>query len=105
MVAPLVAGAAAAMRILAVQTGRVAIGAELGAVAEEFGAEHLAEGDMEVTVPVASSAIRSIGYHAAGIITVNFIRGGSYDYPGTEELFIAFVSAPSKGQFFNSHIK
>lgn len=104
MVAPLIPIAAAALRIAAIQTGRIAIGAELSALAEDFGAE-IGSRDIEVTVPVNSSAIRSIGYHAAGIITVNFVRGGSYDYPGNEELFMAFLAAPSKGAFFNSHIK
>jgi len=61
----------------------------------------------EVTVPVQSSFIRSIGYRVGGIITVEMKRGGNltYEYPGTEEEFLAFVMAPSKGEWFNAHLK
>jgi hypothetical protein len=101
MVAPLIPVVAAAMRLSAFESGLAVVGSEiLDAEGVEAGAKNI-----EVTVPVSSSAIRAIGYHAAGIITVDFVRGGSYDYPGTEELFMAFLAAPSKGAFFNQHIK
>lgn len=58
----------------------------------------------DVTVPVSSSCIRTISWRGADqIITVEFIRGGSYDYEGSHELFLAFIAASSKGEFFNSH--
>jgi hypothetical protein len=114
MVAPLAAGVA---RILmgAAEAGGVSLGPELTGLARaaliplaESGIEIPEEAiaQTEVTIPVSSSAIRSISYHAAGIITVEFVRDGAkYDYPATEADFIAFLAAPSKGQWFNEHLR
>jgi KTSC domain-containing protein len=100
--APLIAAAIRA-------TSGVRLGAALVESADELGLglEDLAEDQIEITVPVNSDAIQSIGYHAGGIITVTFHRGGSrsYDFPGDEALFLAFLTAPSKGRFFNEHFK
>lgn len=97
--------AAALMRSEAAAVGTRILGAELLGLAEEEGLETL--GQTEIRIPVSSTAIRSIGYHIAGIISVEFNRGGSkvYDYPGSEVLFLAFLAAPSKGQFFNDHFR
>jgi len=73
-------------------------------------AEMLFKGEAEdapedITIPVSSSAIRTIGWRKDGIIIVEFVRGGVYTYDGTYELFKAFITAPSKGGFFNANFK
>lgn len=100
MVVPLAAGAAAAL------TAEAALeGAELSGSLKRLLGGLIKEGDTEIMVPVSSSAIAAIGYHVGDIITVQFHRGGTYDYPGSEATFIAFLLSPSKGQFFNNHFR
>src|SRR5262245_22283026 len=67
--------------------------------------DELGEPEHEITIPVSSEAIRSIGYSVGGVITVEFVRGGTYHYPGTPEMFLAFAVAPSKGRWFNEHLR
>lgn len=55
-------------------------------------------------IPVESSWIDSIGY-AEGVIYVALESGAEYDCPGDEDLFKAFLAAPSKGRFFREHFK
>jgi len=101
MVAVPVLGALAsvALRTAALEEGTVLSARLLETLGEE-------EGQIEVDIPVHSSAIRSIGFHAGGVITVTFARDGkTYDYAGTEAEFIAFLMAPSKGRFFNEHFR
>lgn len=70
---------------------------------EEALEEGLKSDEEDITIPVSSSCIRSIGWRSDGTITVDFIRGGTYSYEGSKELFLAFAAAGSKGEFFNSH--
>ena len=87
-------------------TSRIALGlATSELLKEEFAmAEELGH-PQEVTIPVSSTAIRSIGWHRGNVITVTFNRGGTYSYDGSYELFQAFAAAPSKGAFFNANFK
>jgi hypothetical protein len=56
-------------------------------------------------IPVASSAIRAIGY-AAGTLTVEFHTGRVYDHPQVPySVFAALLQASSKGAFYNQHIR
>jgi hypothetical protein len=60
------------------------------------------------TMPaVSSSAIASIDYDAdTQALYVRFHESGQYIYsPVPEEVYDAFLSAGSKGAFFNDHIK
>ena len=54
-----------------------------------------------------STAIRHIDYEAARrALTVTFVTGRRYVYQQVlPEIFTAFVSAPSKGTFFNAEIR
>jgi hypothetical protein len=55
--------------------------------------------------PVYSSAITAIGW-ANGILTVVFHGGRVYDHPGVPYLlYLALLLAPSKGGFYNAHIR
>jgi len=78
----------------------IAVGLLKKALTEDDDEEH-----EDITIPVSSTAIRTIGWRSDNVITVEFIRGGSYSYEGDRELFDAFVAAPSKGEFFNSHFQ
>lgn len=61
---------------------------------------------MEMII-VTSSTIQAIGYdYSTGILRVEFIKSGTYDYFGVpSDVFEAFCSASSKGQFHNIYIK
>lgn len=77
-------------------------------IALQGGEETAAEGAealKDVTIPVHSTAIRSIGWRHDGTITVEFMQRGTYTYDGSFELFTLFISSPSKGRFFNEHFK
>lgn len=56
---------------------------------------------------VSSSSVRSIGYDRAhALLEVEFSSGKIYQYEGvTAEIARAFVSAESKGAFFNEHVR
>jgi hypothetical protein len=89
-----------------------AIEANLARTAAGMAIRELAEGEAEgeeplkeITVPVHSTAIRSIGWRSDNTITVEFMERGTYTYDGSFELFTVFVNAPSKGRFFNEHFK
>ena len=54
-----------------------------------------------------STAIRHVDYEAARrVLTVTFVTGRRYGYAEVpREVFEAFVTAPSKGTFFNAAIR
>lgn len=58
-------------------------------------------------IPVSSSNIRSIGYDEANqILEVEFHHGLVYHYHNVPvTIYQALMSAPSKGQFLNQHVK
>jgi hypothetical protein len=54
---------------------------------------------------VTSSDIRSIGYEN-GVLEIEFIFGGIYQYPGVPlETYKQLMSASSHGTYFHAHIK
>ena len=57
--------------------------------------------------PVASSMIAAIGYdEEAETLEVEFTSGAVYRYRGVDlDVFEDFCAAPSKGRFFNRHIR
>jgi hypothetical protein len=56
---------------------------------------------------VSSSMIASIGYLARSrMLEIEFVSGSIYRYLDVEqETYDDFLAAPSKGTFFNAHIK
>lgn len=58
-------------------------------------------------IPVRSSAIQSIGYdHATRRMKIRFHQGHAYDFSQVPEyVFLAFLAAPSKGDYYNTHIR
>lgn len=76
------------------------------AVAKALASDKESEEEKEITTPVDSSVIATISFDPkTEIITVVFHRGGTYQYPGSKDLYEAFVNAPSVGAFFNQHIR
>lgn len=57
--------------------------------------------------PVVSESIASIGYDDdAETLEVEFVTGAVYRYSGvSQDTFEDFRQAPSKGAFFNRHIR
>ena len=56
-------------------------------------------------IPVHSSAIAAIGW-ANGVLTVVFRNGRAYDHAGVPYLvYVALMLSPSKGAFYNAHIR
>jgi hypothetical protein len=57
--------------------------------------------------PVVSSMIRSVGYdEGASLLEIEFQSGKVYRYHGVKEsVYRGFISADSKGHYFEMHIK
>lgn len=56
-------------------------------------------------VPVVSSNLSAIGWDQ-GTLRVQFTNGGVYDYAHVPEgVFMALMSADSKGKYFAEHVK
>lgn len=54
---------------------------------------------------VESSNIAAIGWEDE-VMVVKFVKGGEYKYHGVpEEIYKAFMAAPSKGKFFHARIR
>ncbi len=56
---------------------------------------------------VISSSIRAIGYDPAErVLEIEFRSGGVYQYFGVPpEVYQEFMGAPSKGKFFEEHLR
>ncbi len=57
--------------------------------------------------PVESSNIASIGYdETIETLEVEFNHGGIYQYQNVgQNIYEAFMDAPSKGEFFNAYVR
>jgi hypothetical protein len=57
-------------------------------------------------IPVNSTAIASVAYSADAVLDVEFTSGATYRYFAVPaQLFHEFLSAQSKGVFFNRRIR
>jgi hypothetical protein len=57
-------------------------------------------------IPVDSSLIRTVTYGTDATLTVRFHSGAVYRYfTVPRSIFEAFLAAPSKGTYFNRHIR
>jgi hypothetical protein len=58
-------------------------------------------------VSVQSSTIRTVAYDVRReLLEIEFHSGGLYQYLGVpEELYRSFLMSPSKGRYFDKHIK
>lgn len=95
----------AAARVGAMSATEMKMGYALRAMISEAGEAEGEQVPEELTIPVSSSAIRSIGWRNDGIITVEFNARGTYTYASDYATFVAFAAAPSKGGFFNQHFR
>jgi hypothetical protein len=60
---------------------------------------------MRNLIRVQSSSIRAIGYDGYTLVVV-FHNSGRYDHPGVPgSVYQAFLSSPSKGRYYNKHIR
>jgi len=56
-------------------------------------------------IPVKSSNLKAIGYKSE-IMEVEFLSGSVYEYSEVpQEKYDDLMSAPSKGKYYNQHIK
>lgn len=57
--------------------------------------------------PIDSSSLRSVGHDSESqILEVEFLNGRIYRYFNVAaDAYVAILQAPSKGAFFNAHIK
>ena len=57
--------------------------------------------------PVTSSNLRSVGYdHQSGVLEIEFLSGGVYQYFGVpEHIHAGLMAASSHGSYFSAHIK
>ena len=63
------------------------------------------EEERALSTDVRSTAISNVAWKDE-VITVTFKRDGStHDYPGSKDLYLDFISAPSIGAYFNMHIR